>query len=203
MVELQTNFGGGKTHSMLALYHLFGEAQTSTLPGLEKILECVGLQKAPVAQRAVLVGTHIGVGQATKKPDGTVVRTLWGEMAWQLGRREGFCMVAESDERGTSPGANEVLDHLSSLPGAQVEIRLEIQVGVGLGRGDGQSQAPAGTGSGLPAPTADHAYTPISRACLAASSALWCAPMLGVPAAERCRGGLRVYPLNLIRLIPA
>ena len=25
VVQLQTNFGGGKTHSMLALYHIFGE----------------------------------------------------------------------------------------------------------------------------------------------------------------------------------
>jgi hypothetical protein len=33
VVQLQTNFGGGKTHSMLALYHLFSGAKPSALAG--------------------------------------------------------------------------------------------------------------------------------------------------------------------------
>jgi len=33
VVELQTNFGGGKTHSMLALYHLFSGLQAGQFPG--------------------------------------------------------------------------------------------------------------------------------------------------------------------------
>ena len=37
--------------------------------------------------------------------DGTEVRTLWGEIAWQLGKAEGFAMVAEADRTGTSPGS--------------------------------------------------------------------------------------------------
>jgi len=38
VVELQTNFGGGKTHSMLALYHMVGEAPVAALPGLDQLL---------------------------------------------------------------------------------------------------------------------------------------------------------------------
>ena len=36
--------------------------------------------------------------------DGIEVRTLWGELAWQLGGPEGYAMVADADRTGTSPG---------------------------------------------------------------------------------------------------
>jgi hypothetical protein len=104
VVELQTNFGGGKTHSMLALYHLFGGARAGELQGIEPLLREVGLKAAPKANRAVLVGTDLSPAQPHTKPDGTVVRTLWGELAWQLGKAEGYQMVADSDARGVSPG---------------------------------------------------------------------------------------------------
>ncbi|MEK6371249.1 MAG: Swt1 family HEPN domain-containing protein [Acidobacteriota bacterium] len=106
VIELQTNFGGGKTHSMLALYHLFGGAPASTLLGADELLEDVKVNAPPHAHRAVLVGTDLSPAQPHKKPDGTVVRTLWGELAWQLGGKAGFALVEDSDARGVSPGAN-------------------------------------------------------------------------------------------------
>lgn len=111
VVELQTNFGGGKTHSMLALFHLFGEERTTVLPGMEDILKEVGLDHAPSASRAVLVGTALSPGEVITKPDGTEVRTLWGEMAWQLAGKDGYDMVADSDKNGISPGS-EILSEL-------------------------------------------------------------------------------------------
>ena len=38
MVQLQTNFGGGKTHSMLALWHLFSGRPPAEMPGLEAVI---------------------------------------------------------------------------------------------------------------------------------------------------------------------
>ena len=38
------------------------------------------------------------------KPDGTVVRTLWGELAYQLGGARAFARIAKDDENATSPG---------------------------------------------------------------------------------------------------
>jgi predicted AAA+ superfamily ATPase len=38
------------------------------------------------------------------KPDGTVVRTLWGELAYQLGGKEAFARIQADDEKATSPG---------------------------------------------------------------------------------------------------
>jgi predicted AAA+ superfamily ATPase len=104
IVRLQTNFGGGKTHSLIALYHLAGGYPPASLPGVEVLLAEAGLGAPPAAQRAVLVGTAAGPGSTHEKPDGTVVHTLWGELAWQLGGREGYALVAADDAAGTSPG---------------------------------------------------------------------------------------------------
>src|SRR6266700_3657199 len=111
VVELQTNFGGGKTHSMLALYHLASGVPVSDLPGIEPMLQKVGVSSPPLAQRAVLVGTALSPGQAHSKPDGTVVRTLWGDLAWQLLGTDGYNLVADADRQGVSPGS-DVLRHL-------------------------------------------------------------------------------------------
>ena len=104
VVQLQTNFGGGKTHSMLALYHLFSGAPPTSLAGIDEVLKSVATTRLPSVRRAVLVGNRISPGNPVTKPDGTVVRTLWGELAWQLGGREAFARVAADDEHATSPG---------------------------------------------------------------------------------------------------
>ncbi len=106
VVELQTNFGGGKTHSMLALYHLCAGHSIGELAGVEALLEASGCVRLPVAKRAVIVGTALSPAQPHRKPDGTTVRTLWGELAWQLGRVEGYALVAEADAQGVSPGSD-------------------------------------------------------------------------------------------------
>src|SRR3989440_1384752 len=111
VVDLQTNFGGGKTHSLLALYHLFSGAPVSDLVGVEPVLQGAGLSRPSQAQRAVLVGYELSPGQPRSKPDGCVVNTLWGELAWQLLGKDGFAMVAEADRQGVSPGS-EILREL-------------------------------------------------------------------------------------------
>lgn len=110
VVELQTSFGGGKTHALLALYHIASGAPPRELQGVSELLASVKVSALPQCRRVVLVGTKIGAGQPSVKPDGTVVRTLWGELAYQLGGPEGYAMVAEADRTATNPGA--ALDEL-------------------------------------------------------------------------------------------
>lgn len=105
VVELQTNFGGGKTHSMLALYHLFSGTPVSDLPGVEQLMTELGLKIPKNVRRAVFVGTQVSPGQKHKKPDGTVVHTLWGEIAWQLGGKEAYELVCDDDQKATNPGS--------------------------------------------------------------------------------------------------
>ena len=112
VVQLQTNFGGGKTHSMLALYHLFSGGASGELVGVDAVLAEAGTSKLPKVNRVVLVGNKISPGNPVVKADGTVVRTLWGELAWQLGHaadgvkeaKKAFQRVAADDEKATSPG---------------------------------------------------------------------------------------------------
>ena len=104
VVQLQTNFGGGKTHSMLALYHLFSGIAPTELAGIDAVMTTAGASAIPTARRVVLVGNKISPGNPSTKPDGTVVRTLWGELAWQLGGKAAYARVAADDEKATSPG---------------------------------------------------------------------------------------------------
>lgn len=104
VVQLQTNFGGGKTHSMLALYHLFSGIAPTELAGIDAVMQEAGATRVPKANRVVLVGNKISPGNPSVKADGTVVRTLWGELAWQLGGKKAFARVAADDEKATSPG---------------------------------------------------------------------------------------------------
>ena len=104
VIQLQTNFGGGKTHSMLALYHLFSRNAPSELLGIEAIMKEAEVAELPGVKRVVLVGNKISPGNPAKKDDGTLVHTLWGEMAWQLGGREAYERVRADDEKATSPG---------------------------------------------------------------------------------------------------
>jgi uncharacterized protein len=104
VVELQTNFGGGKTHSMIALYHLAAGYPPHELPGVEAMLADAGLDAPPVANSAVLVGQMISPGVVHERGDGVKLHTLWGELAWQLGGAEGYELVADADRTGTSPG---------------------------------------------------------------------------------------------------
>ncbi|MCK6472712.1 MAG: DUF499 domain-containing protein [Planctomycetes bacterium] len=112
VVQLQTNFGGGKTHSMLALYHLLGGTSPAELAGVDAVMKAAEADKLPRVNRVVLVGNKISPGNPSKKPDGTEVRTLWGELAWQLGYAAGgakeakkaFKRIQADDEKATSPG---------------------------------------------------------------------------------------------------
>ncbi|MCY4343961.1 MAG: Swt1 family HEPN domain-containing protein [Gammaproteobacteria bacterium] len=104
VVQLQTNFGGGKTHSMLALYHLFSGVPPRELLGIDEVLAEARVDELPSVRRAVLVGNRISPGNPSVKPDGTQVRTLWGELAWQLGGKAAFERVRQDDERATNPG---------------------------------------------------------------------------------------------------
>lgn len=104
VIQLQTAFGGGKTHTMLAVYHLAkGDALASDLPGVPAILDAAGVTELPRARIAVLDGIKSSPNQPVMR-DGQAIRTLWGDLAWQLGKAEGYALVADADASGTSPG---------------------------------------------------------------------------------------------------
>ena len=102
--QLQTSFGGGKTHSMLALYHLMSGAPNDQLVGIDDIMKDSGVSAIPEVKRVVLVGNKISPGNPIPKADGTTVNTFWGEIAWQLGGKEAYELIRADDENATNPG---------------------------------------------------------------------------------------------------
>ena len=106
VVELQTNFGGGKTHSMLALYHMVGGTPVEDLPGLDQLLSKTEPGVPKKINRAVLVGTSRGPQDIISLEGGREIRTTWGELAWQLGGAGAFDMIARQDASGIAPGSD-------------------------------------------------------------------------------------------------
>ncbi|RMH31880.1 MAG: ATP-binding protein [Planctomycetota bacterium] len=177
VVELQTNFGGGKTHSMLALYHLFSGAPAADLPGVEDLLQETGVEIPKPVRRAVIVGTKISPGKPHTKPDGTVVRTLWGEIAWQLGGTEAYEMVREDDENGTNPG-----DTLKELFNAYAPCLILVDEWVAYAR-------QLHEGSDLPAGTFDTQFTFAQTLSESVKAADRAALVVSVPASDNEIGG--------------
>ena len=121
VIQLKTAFGGGKTHSMLALYHMMrSRSRVGQIANLAPVLQAAGVSEVPEVHVAVLVGTALNPANA-KRPatmPGITVNTLWGEMAFQLaesaGRPELYDYVKEADKRGVSPGSEALVNLFDS-----------------------------------------------------------------------------------------
>lgn len=116
VVGLQTNFGGGKTHTMLALYHLAGAAEAGykpeTLHGMKGIFAAAGISTLPTVQRAVFVGTHKGPSEVMHASDGREIRTVWGYIAYRLGGWDAVDHIADSEANRTNPGSEKLVQIL-------------------------------------------------------------------------------------------
>ncbi len=114
VVQLQTSFGGGKTHTMLAVYHLATrKCSLGDLPGVSGLLTAASLIDVPKARVAILDGNENGPGQAWKR-DKVEIHTLWGELAMQLGGVEAYELVRQADVTGTSPGKETIRQILAN-----------------------------------------------------------------------------------------
>lgn len=108
VIDLMTTFGGGKTHSEIAVYHLAGGTPADSLLGMREICDEIGVPDMPAGvNRAVIVGNDFSVLGMTK-PDGTVVNTMWGELAYRLGGKDGYARVARYDDNGVPPPTSEL-----------------------------------------------------------------------------------------------
>ena len=126
VIQTKTGFGGGKTHSLIALYHLVKNAGALTSVAgdsatqraqteIREIMEEAGMFPDDFldARVAVLVGTHLATTDANTTDGGDPLNTLWGEMAYQLGGQQAYDIVGEASRQGTSPGGRQ-LDELFS-----------------------------------------------------------------------------------------
>jgi hypothetical protein len=115
--NMATQFGGGKTHSLTALYHLArgGEA-AAAWKGVESILRQANVSKVPRADVAVFVGTEFDVIDGRGEAGEPRRRTPWGEIAWQLGGDRAFEAVAKHDSECIAPAGDVIRKMLPSGP---------------------------------------------------------------------------------------
>jgi predicted AAA+ superfamily ATPase len=115
VIKLQTAFGGGKTHSMLAIYHLLsGKASSRKLQGIEDILAKSEVSTLPTAAISVLVGTDLD-STKPKTWKGITVNTLWGMMAAQIGGTSAYELIKVADEKRAAPGAETLVELLDKF----------------------------------------------------------------------------------------
>ena len=138
VIQTKTGFGGGKTHSLIALYHLINSAGALTNPAaqsgesertsadIHKMMEEAGMDSdvGLDAKIAVLDCTYLSPTNVSRVVNGDSVSTLWGEMAFQLGGEEAYDIVSEASRRGTSPAGE--LDELFQSVGPCVILIDEL-----------------------------------------------------------------------------
>jgi hypothetical protein len=103
--RLQTEFGGGKTHTLLAAYHLFRDpARVAGTALVRELAAKLGRPGFPQAHVVVLEGGALGAGGPDPDIKDAQVHTLLGELAYRLGGPSAFAEVAEQDRnlRGSS-----------------------------------------------------------------------------------------------------
>lgn len=130
VLQLRTPFGGGKTHSLVALLHLARDraASVAACPDLKE------LQDPGDVQIAVLSGEELDP-LAPMRATGIETHTLWGELAAQLGRYE---LVAEHDRTGSAPGGDvlrQVLGDKATLILLD-EVLVYVEKALALQRGE-------------------------------------------------------------------
>lgn len=109
VISLQTGFGGGKTHSLISLYHVVKDSRTfKDLAAARTILDAEDMPQFDNARVAVFTQNTVSVVDGHQVEDGIITHTLWGELAWQLGGREGYERVKNADVQLIAPTAQDI-----------------------------------------------------------------------------------------------
>lgn len=129
VIGLQTAFGGGKTHTMLAIFHLarhLGEGGNPRgLAGVAEVFDKAGIGALPKPKVAVFVGSADGPDVSLKIDNGPRVHTVWGYLAWRLAGDPGLAIVAEAEVARTSPGSRAMVE-VFKLAGPSVILLDEL-----------------------------------------------------------------------------
>ena len=138
VIRSKTGFGGGKTHSLIAIYHLVNSNRSLLdLPPSpqdsrvrEEVVEIMSQAGADpaagvTAKVAVLYGPWLSEHSDRRTDAGDPLNTLWGELAWQLGGQDAYEIVGAAARSGQAPDADQ-LTRLFRSVGPSVILMDEI-----------------------------------------------------------------------------
>ena len=185
VIQLKTAFGGGKTHSMLALYHLLrGGFDVNKVPSVKEALDAAGLAEVPRVRVAVVVGTALDPAKARRPQTmpGITVNTVWGEIAYQLAEAAGdpslYEYVRDADRKHVSPGSRALTDLFDAAGPCLVLIDEFVAYAKKLYGVDG-----------LPAGSFDNLITFVQELTEAARASRASLVVASIPESEREIGG--------------
>src|SRR5438874_1710954 len=105
VLKLVTPFGGGKSHTLAALFH-----SARSRKALDVIPEGHGLPKPSKARTAVFDGQFFDASTGKAIPgENFRARTMWGWIAWSLGGNTGYEHFRVQDENRVAPGGDEII----------------------------------------------------------------------------------------------
>ena len=112
VLKLMTPFGGGKSHTLAALYH--GARKRKAL---DVITEGKAMPRPGQARTAVFDGQFFSAVNGKTIPDTKkVAKTMWGWIAWSLGGEQGYEIMRQADEARVAPGGDDILKLLGHAP---------------------------------------------------------------------------------------
>lgn len=102
-ISLQTGFGGGKTHTLISIFHIakLGK-KLKSYTSLESIASLIGEIEFSEANVAVFTNTTCDPTQG-RIIDDLNIKTIWGEIAYQLGGKAAYKKIEENDQKRTAP----------------------------------------------------------------------------------------------------
>ena len=125
VIGLQTAFGGGETHTMLAVYHLAKATDLKLLEGMQPLADKANVKSWKPTKIAVFVGSSKGTDVSLNMKNGPKLYTLWGYIAWRLAGDTGLKLVAASEAARTNPGS-ELMVEVFKLAGPSVILLDEL-----------------------------------------------------------------------------
>ncbi|QJW97251.1 ATP-binding protein [Frigoriglobus tundricola] len=105
IISLQTAFGGGKTHTQVALWHLARHPDVlRKSAACKEVRDVLGdlIPKKPCGV-AVFTNQTCDATQGRETPEGVRTRTVWGELALQLGGVELYKKIEANDQNRAVP----------------------------------------------------------------------------------------------------
>lgn len=123
--QLELTYGGGKTHTLVTLFHLVNDpASLPDLPAVQEIVQHSGM-RPPQARVAALPFDKLDVekGMEVRSPSGETrwLRQPWSVLAFQIAGADGLKVLhaeGRDEERDSAPAENLLTD-LLALPGKE------------------------------------------------------------------------------------
>ena len=140
VIRLETAFGGGKTHGLIALYHAARGRATAAMVG--GMLDPALLPRPGQVCAVGVVGSDLDPSTGLYHPqDGVRTLTLWGELAYQLAGAEGYALAAQSERTCAAPGTGLFAELIGERPALIMidEIARHMRVAQGVPTATGKS----------------------------------------------------------------